>query len=79
MAPASCRQLLQKMIISYNNLISHHVLTISHHIMPYKNKLDILYFVVASYMWLLRASSKNRSYLRIKTTTIFHQVCCFKL
>ena len=29
--------------------ISHHVLTISHHNMPCKNKLDILYFVVASF------------------------------
>src|SRR3954466_15805955 len=47
-------------------LISHHVLTISHHNMPCKNKLDVLYFVVASFTWLLRASSKNRSYLRIK-------------
>ena len=47
--------------------------------MPYKNKLDVLYFVVASFTWLLRASSKNRSYLRIKTTTIFRQVCCFNL
>ena len=66
------------MIISYNNLY-HHVLTISHHNMPYKNKLDVLYFVVASFTWLLRASSKNRSYLRIKTTMIFRQVCCFNL
>ena len=49
--------------------ISHHVLTISHHNMPYKNKLDVLYFVVASFTWLLLASSKNRTYLRIKTTT----------
>src|SRR5215216_4263014 len=45
-------------------LISHHVLTISHHNRPCKNKLDVLYFVVASFTWLLRASSKNRSYLR---------------
>ena len=69
---------LQNMIISYNNLYNH-VLTISHHNMPYKNKLDVLYFVVASFTWLLRASSKNRSYLRIKTTTIFRQVCLFNL
>ena len=55
-------------------LISHHVLTISHHNMPCQNKLDVLYFVVASFTWLLRASSKNRSYLRIKTTTIVRQV-----
>ena len=46
--------------------ISHHVLTISHHNMPCKNKLDVLYFIVASFTWLLRASSKNRSYPRIK-------------
>ena len=49
--------------------ISHHILTISHHNMPCKNKLDVLYFVVASFTWLLQASSKNRSYLR-KTTTV---------
>ena len=54
-------------------------LAISHHNMPCKNKLDVLYFVVASFTWLLRASSKNHSYLRIKTTTIFCQVCCFNL
>src|SRR6266536_3562477 len=59
--------------------ISHHVLTISHHNMPCKNKLDGLYFVVENFTWLLRASSKSRSYLRIKTTTIFRQVCCFNL
>ena len=47
--------------------------------MPCKNKLDVLYFVVASFTWLLRASSKNRSYIRIKTTTMFRQVCCFNL
>ena len=59
--------------------ISHHVLTISHHNMPCKNKLEVLYFVVASFTWLLRASSKNSSYLRIKTTTIFCQVFLFNL
>ena len=47
--------------------------------MPCKNKLDVLYFVVASFTWLLRASSKNRSYLRIKTTMVIYQVCCFNL
>ena len=51
--------------------ISHHVLTISHHSKPCKNKLDILYIVVTSFTWLLWASSKIRSYLCIKTTTIF--------
>src|SRR6266511_1734821 len=58
--------------------ISHHVLTISHHNIPCKNKLDVLYFVVGSFTWLLRASSKNRSYLR-KTTTVNYQVCYFNL
>ena len=47
--------------------------------MPCKNKLEVLYFVVASFTWLLRASSKNRSYLRIKTTTVIYQVCYFNL
>ena len=47
--------------------------------MPCKNKLDVLYFVVANFTWLLQASSKNRSYLRINITTIFCQVCCFNL
>ena len=59
--------------------ISHHFLTISHHNKPCKNKLDVLYFVIANFTWLLQASSKNHSYLRIKTTAIFRQVCCFKL
>ena len=59
--------------------IYHDVLTISHHNMPCKNKLDVLYFVVASFTWLLRACSKNLSYLRIKTTMIFRQVWCFNL
>ena len=26
--------------------------------MPYKNKLDVLYFVVASFTWLLRAEQE---------------------
>ena len=51
--------------------ISYHALTISHHSKPCKNKLDVLYFVVASFTWLLQASNKNRSYLRINTTMIF--------
>ena len=59
--------------------IYHHVLTISHHSKPCENKLDVLHFVIASFTWLLRASSKNRSYIRIKTTTIFGQVCYFNL
>ena len=39
-------------------LISHHVLTISHHNMPCKNKLDVIYFVVASFTWLLWAEQE---------------------
>ena len=46
--------------------ISHHVLTVSHHNKPCKIKLYILNFVVTSFTWLLRASSKNRTYLRHK-------------
>ena len=77
----SCQLLIT--LTTYDHLIqqfiSRHVLTISHHNMPCKNKLDVLYLVVASFTWLLRASSKNRSYLRIKNTMIFRQVCCFNL
>ena len=39
--------------------ISHHVLTISHHNKPCKNKLDVLYFVVASFTWLLWDSKRT--------------------
>ena len=46
--------------------ISHHILTISHHNMPCKNKLDILYFVCCKFLWLPRASSMNRTNLRHK-------------
>ena len=60
-------------------IISHHALTISHHSKPCKNKLDILYFVVASFTWLLRASSKNLSYLRQKNTIVFRKFCYFNL
>ena len=59
--------------------ISHHVLTISHHNMPCKNKLDVLYFVVLQVLRGCYRLSKNRSYLRINTTTIFRQVCCLNL
>ena len=65
---------LQNMIISYNIFISHHVLTISHHNMPCKNKLDVLYFVCCKFYVAAMGSSKNRSYLRIKTTMIVCQV-----
>jgi hypothetical protein len=71
MAPAGCRthrHASHEHITKHDHLlhqhISHHILTISHHNMPCKNKLDVLYFVIASFTWLLRASSKNRSQLR---------------
>ena len=57
------------------NRISHHVLTISHHNMPCENKLDVLYFVVASFTWLLRALARTVLTYAYKTTTIFRQVC----
>ena len=62
---------LQNMIISYNNV--YHIMSWPYHITtcPCKNKLDFLYFVVASFTWLLWASSKNRSYLRIKPQWCF--------
>src|SRR3954464_5142701 len=58
---------LQNMIISYNK-IYHHALTISHHNMPCKNKLDVLYFVVASLTWLLRA--EQEPFLPMHQTTM---------
>ena len=63
--------LLQNMIISYINIYHITFLAIPHHNMLRKNKLDVLYFVVASFTWLLWASSKNHSYLRIKSQRIF--------
>ena len=82
MAPVGChthrhasRDSYYKNMISYITSFGH----ITSQNMPCKNKLDVLYFVVASFTWLLRASSKNRSYLRIKTTTTFTQVCFFNL
>ena len=49
-------------VTKYDHLIQqfifHHVLTISHHNMPCKNKLDVLYFVVASFTWLLRVEQE---------------------
>ena len=46
--------------------------------MPCKNKLDVLYFVVANFTWLLRA--EQEPFLPThQTTTIFRQVCCFNL
>ena len=64
---------LQNMIISYKK-IQHHALTISHHNMPCKNKLDVLYFVCCKFYVAATGLSKNQSHLRIKTTTILRQI-----
>ena len=48
--------------------------TISHHNMPCKNKLDVLYFVCCKFYVAATGLSKNSSYLRIKTTTIVCQI-----
>src|SRR3989337_597964 len=45
-------------------------LAISYHNIPCKKKLDVLYFVVACFTWLLWVTSKNCSYLRKATTVI---------
>ena len=45
-------------VVDITKHISHHILTISYHNMPYKNKLDVLYFVVANFTWLLRAEQE---------------------
>ena len=45
-------------LIHHIYIIHHILLTISHHNMPCKKKLDVLYFVVASFMWLLRAEQE---------------------
>ena len=76
MAPAGCRthrHASHEPITKHDHLIhqhiSHHVLAIPHHNMPCKNKLDILYFVVAIFYVAARANYKNSSYLH-KTTTV---------
>ena len=78
MAPAGCRthrHASHEHITKHDHLIhqhiSHHVLAIPHHNMPCKNKLDVLYFVVANFTWLLWATSNNRYYLRKATAVIF--------
>ena len=60
--------------------ISHHVLTISHHNMPCKNKLDVLYFVCCKFYVAATGLSKNQSYLRIKNhNDSLSSWCCFNL
>ena len=66
------------MIISYNNLYNH-ALTISHHNMPYKNKLDVLYFVVASFTWLLRAEQEPFFPTHQNHNYSLSSWCCFNL
>jgi hypothetical protein len=78
MAPAGCRthrHASGEPITKHDHLIhqhiSHHVLAIPHHNMPCKNKLDVLYFVLANFTWLLWASYQNHSYLRKATMVIY--------
>ena len=66
MALAGClthRHAIREPITKHDHLIhqhiSHHVLAIPHHNMPRKNKLDALYFVVASFTWLLQALART--------------------
>ena len=63
---------ITNMIIAY--IITNHTLAIPHH-KPCKNKLDVIYFVYAIFMWLLWVMRKNRSNLR-KATTVM-QSCLF--
>ena len=59
--------------------IYHHVLTISHHSMPCKNKLDVLYFVVASFTWLLRAEQEPFLPTHQNHNDFSSSMCCFNL
>ena len=60
-------------------LISHHFLTISHHNMPCKNKLDVLYFVVASFTWLLWAEQEPFLPTHQNHNDSLSSWCCFNL
>ena len=80
MAPAGCRthrHASREPITKHDHLIcqhiSHHVLATPHHNMPCKNKLDVLYFVVAIFYVAARANYKNHSYLR-KTTMVIYKL-----
>ena len=64
---------LQNMVISYNNLYNH-VLTISHHNMPCKNKLDVLYFVCCKFYVAATGLARTNLTYTSKTTTIVCQV-----
>ena len=59
--------------------ISHHALTISHHNMPCKNKLDVLYFVVASFTWLLWAEQEPFLPTHQNHNDSLSSWCCFNL
>ena len=64
---------------SHTTIYIHHVLTISHHNMPCKNKLDILYFVVASFTWLLRAEQEPFLPTHQNHNDSSSSWCCFNL
>ena len=57
------------------NRITHHVLTISHHNMPCKNKLDVLYFVCCKFYVAATGLARTVLTYAYKTTTMFRQVC----
>ena len=67
--------LLQNMIISYNNL--YHIM-LDHITSQQALRKQVRRPLLCCCKFYV-ASSKNRSYLRIKTTTIFRQVCYFNL
>ena len=47
--------------------------------MPCKNKLDVLYFVVASFTWLLRAEQEPFLPTHQNQNDISSSMCCFNL
>ena len=54
-------------------------MTISHHNMPYKNKLDVLYFVVASFTWLLWDEQEPFLPTHQNHNHFLSSMCCFNL
>ena len=59
--------------------IYQHVLTISHHRKPCKNKLNVLYFVVASFTRLLRAEQEPFLRTHQNHNDSLSSWCCFNL
>ena len=83
-APVGChthRHASRELITKHDHLIhqhiSHHILTISHHNMPYKNKLDALYFVVGSLRGFY--GQLARTVLTYANHNGDYQVCYFNL